>query len=112
MNEPNNDKLPKRCAILFKDREYHQQILEHLREYRNQNIHSGFQSNKAKTYCYQLQMYFREVIFFHMRSVEKLDTLDEAHMLLDLPADINELKKKQKLLDIAIKCRSEDTNNE
>ncbi|MBU2184665.1 MAG: hypothetical protein KKE08_16705, partial [Gammaproteobacteria bacterium] len=40
-SENNYDLVTRRCAFLFDDYEYHKQILEHLREYRNANVHSG-----------------------------------------------------------------------
>lgn len=57
----NYDQVVRRCSFLFRDTQYHQQILEHLREYRNQSIHAGDQSDNAKTHCFQLQLYFNHL---------------------------------------------------
>jgi hypothetical protein len=64
----NYDLIIKRCKFLFKEAEYHEQILEHLREYRNQTVHSGDKSELARTYCYQLQFYFSSLFFFHINN--------------------------------------------
>ena len=94
--------LPKRCSYLFKDYEYHRQVLEHLREYRNQSVHSGDTHNNAKIYCYQLQFYFRKIILFHLKNVDIFDSLEQANGFLDLPTNMKTLKEKNELLNKAI----------
>lgn len=99
------DRIVKRCAFLFKEHDYHRQILEHLREFRNRSIHSGHQSEKAKTYCYQMQFYFRELILYHFRASIASLSFDEANDFLDLPADETELKRQKDLIERAVKFR-------
>ena len=94
----NKDKLPKRCAYLFQDYEYHKQILENLRDYRNQSVHSGDRNEEAKSYCYQLQGYFREIIYFHLHRVEEFDTLEKANDFLDQPIEIMDIENSRKAL--------------
>ena len=104
--ENSKSNLPKRCAYLFSEYEYHKQVLEHLREYRNQSVHAGDQNEEAKSYCYQLQGYFIEIILFHLHRVKEFNTLAEANGFLDQPVDIEQLKHKRDLLNKAIKFRS------
>ncbi|MBN2826198.1 MAG: hypothetical protein JXQ76_12785, partial [Campylobacterales bacterium] len=66
--------LPKRCAFLYKEYEYHRQILEYLREYRNQSVHAGICNEEVKSSCYQLQEYFYTLIKFHLRNVDIFST--------------------------------------
>lgn len=103
--ENSKSNLPKRCAYIFAEYEYHKQVLEHLREYRNQSVHAGDHNEEARSYCYQLQGYFREIIFFHLHNVKEFNTLEEANSFLDQPVDMKMLKHRRDLLDKAIKFR-------
>lgn len=103
--ENNKGNLPRRCSFLYEDSEYHKQILEHLREYRNQSVHAGIRSEEVKNYCYQLQGYFFQLILFHLHRVNEFSTLAEANHFLDQPVNVEDLKKKKELLEKAIKYR-------
>lgn len=101
-NDSNKDKLPKRCAFLYKEHEFHKQILENLREYRNQSVHDGIRNEYVRNYCYQVQGYFRQIIFFHLREYREFSSIDDANEFLDQSVDINQLVKKKKLIEKAI----------
>lgn len=104
-SENNYDLVTRRCAFLFEEYEYHKQVLEHLREYRNANVHAGDQSERAKSNCFQLQFYFRQLVVFHLRNQGEFSSLDEANMFLDLPVNQDSLKNRMKLLEKALKFR-------
>ena len=97
------DKVIVRSAFLFKDHNYHRQILEHLREYRNKSVHAGDQSESAKTHCFQLQIYFRSLIWFHLRNVARFRTLSEVNEFLDLPPNSTDLIRRRRLINQAIR---------
>lgn len=99
------DNIVKQCAFLFKEAKYHRQILEHLKEFRNQNIHSGDQSRKAKTYCYQMQFYFIRLVLFHLNNAGEFNSLKEAQEFLELPIEKETLLLKKKKIDKALKFR-------
>ncbi|RZT91075.1 hypothetical protein EV681_4598 [Advenella incenata] len=99
-------KLVQRCSALFKEREYYTQLLEHLREYRNTNVHAGEQSERAKTHCYQLQFFFHVLIDFLIRNAKEFRTLDEALAFLDYPTDIELLKRRVFMMGKRIKSLS------
>lgn len=101
-NDSNKDKLPKRCAFLYKEYELHKQILENLREYRNQSVHDGIRNEYVRNYCYQVQSYFRQLIFFHLAEYREFNCIEDANEFLDQSVDINELVKKKKLIEKAI----------
>ena len=103
--ENSKGNLPKRCSYLYSEHKYHKQVLENLREYRNQSVHAGAKNEEVKSYCYQLQGYFIQIIFFHLHRVEEFSTLEEANGFLDQPVEIKELKHKRDLLNKAIKFR-------
>jgi len=101
----NNDSVIKRCSALFKshDFDFHVQTLEHLRTYRNANVHVGEESEDARILCYQLQRYFKHLMSFHLKNANFFNSLDEAKTFLDLPININELQRKSELIQKAKK---------
>ena len=101
----NYDLLTRRCAFLFSEYEYHHQVLEQIREYRNSNVHTGEENDQAKSYCFLLQKYYRELVHFHLRQPEKFKSLDEANGFLDLPTSKSKLLDKKQLIERAIVFR-------
>ena len=101
--ESNYDLVTRRTSFLFAEKDYHKQVLEHLRDYRNRNVHSGDQTEKAKTNCFQLQFYVYHLILFHIRNAQEFTNLDEANNFLDLSSDIDVLKNKKRIIEKAIK---------
>lgn len=99
----NYDLVTRRCAFLFAEHNYHKQVLENLRDYRNSSVHAGDQSERAKTSCYQLQFYFHYLVLFHLHHGNDFKSLDEANSFLDLPAQIKILEKRRQLIEKAIK---------
>lgn len=99
----NYELLTRRCSYCFKDTHYHRQMLEHLREYRNQAVHAGNSGTSAKTHCYQLQYYFFQLFFFHLRNVKVFSSLDEANQFLDLPVDKESLLFRRRIVEKAIR---------
>jgi hypothetical protein len=102
-SEANYDLVTRRCAFLFAEHNYHKQILEHLRDYRNSNVHSGDQSEQAKSNCYQLQFYYHHLVLFHLRNRGEFSSLDEANSFLDLPSKKETLENRKRLIEKAIK---------
>lgn len=97
------DRLINRCAFLFQDIEFHRQLLEHLREYRNVNVHAGEESERARTHCFQLQLYFVNLIWYHLSNTNFFKTLDEANTFLDLPSSKVDLKRRLQITKKALK---------
>lgn len=64
----NYDNVVKRCSFLYAESAYHRQVLEQLREYRNASVHAGEESSKARTHCFQMQRYYRDLFWFHIRN--------------------------------------------
>jgi hypothetical protein len=101
----NHEAVVRRCASIFEEKEYHQQILEHLRSVRNNSVHDGTQSDKPKIHCYELQKYIRKMIQFHLKMADVFKSKDESLQFLDLPHDGDELLKRKRLVDEAAKSR-------
>ena len=111
---PNNadyDKLIKRCCFMFKENEYHKQVLEHLRLYRNASVHAGEESDNARMHCFQLQVYYVTAIRFYIANGWKFSNFDEAFEFLDFPPDIDLLKRKSKSITRAIRYRTPKPRN-
>jgi hypothetical protein len=105
------EKLVQRCAFLFDETEFHRQLLEHLREYRNTNVHAGEESEKARTHCYQLQIYFVALIRFHLGNAKFFQSLEEANLFLDFPPNEKELIRRSQLMNKAIRYRKPSSTN-
>lgn len=105
-SDANYELVTRRCSFLFKDHEYHRQVLEHLRDYRNRSVHSGDQSENAKSKCYQLKYYFETLILFHLSFAGKFQSLEEANSFLDSSKDVADLLRKKQLIEYAIKYLS------
>lgn len=90
-------KTVRRCSFLYEERAFHTQVLEHLREYRNVYIHAGEARDSARTHCFQLQSYFSELVWFHVRNARFFRSLEEANEFLDSPHDSTTLKRRAAL---------------
>jgi hypothetical protein len=97
------EKVVQRCSFLFKDAAFHRQLLEHLREYRNTSLHAGEESESTRTHCFQLQLYFVNLIWFYVRNARYFRSLDEANSFLDSPADLIDLKRRLQLAHKAVR---------
>lgn len=102
-SEANYGLVTRRISFLFSERDYHEQVLEHLRDYRNRNVHAGDQNERAKTSCYQLQFYFYHLVLFHLNNSGEFASLEEANNFLDLPSSIESLENRKRLVEKAIK---------
>ncbi|WP_306331981.1 hypothetical protein [Vibrio injensis] len=104
-NESNCDSVTRRCSFLYEDYEYHKQILEHLREYRNRNVHAGQENTTAKNYGFQVQRYFIALLLFHIRQEGHFASIAEANRFLDLPTKKVSLESLKSLVDKSLKFR-------
>jgi hypothetical protein len=101
------EKTIKRTAFIFKDYDFHYQVLNHLREFRNKSIHSpGSGSDESKTYLYQLKRYVERLLIFHLTTKNRFPGLSSMGEFLDLPPDPELLKTKCKLLQKGIRFLS------
>ena len=95
--------LVRRTAFVFQDGDYHRQILEHLREYRNNHLHGGLESSHARTHCFQLQMYFVQMAWFFIRNTKSFPSLCEVNEFLDQSPKLPILKRQLALTKRAIR---------
>jgi hypothetical protein len=105
-NENNTDLVVRRCSFLYLDRDYHRQVLEHIKSYRNRSVHTGRVFDNPNDQCYQVQHYFRQALIFHVSNAKVFRDLKEANEFLDLPDLIPDLERKIFLLNKAVNFRS------
>ncbi|MBN1664965.1 MAG: hypothetical protein JW943_15305 [Deltaproteobacteria bacterium] len=97
------DKTIRRAAFLCSERDYHFQVLNHLRDNRNKSVHTGNESPDTETLVYQLKRYVERLIDFHLSMGQNFTTIGESTEFLDLPADKVLLGKRLALYKQAVK---------
>ncbi len=88
------DNTIKRAIFLFDDRNFHKQILEHLRTLRNIIVHHNKSNFEMIVYVYQLKRYVDKLIHFHIENKFDFKSIGKACEFLDLPFDVDILKEK------------------
>ena len=81
------DKTIRRVCFMFEARDYHKQILEHLRRQRNLSVHHSDFSDGAENVLFQAKFYVQELLWFHLSNPFKLKTIEEAGDFLSMTID-------------------------
>jgi len=97
------DKTIRRASFLHMDREFHRQVLEHLRHYRNKTVHLGAGENDIDTHVYQLKSYVEQLLQFHIANSFGFKSLEEASNFMDFLHDVEALKKQIAMCQAGIK---------
>ncbi|KPL19057.1 MAG: hypothetical protein AMJ92_05015 [candidate division Zixibacteria bacterium SM23_81] len=88
----------KRAIFFFQNRDYHNQTLRILKDYRNKYVHESEQSVEIiESLVYQLKRYVEKLLTYHIFEGPKYSSVEEMEQFLDLPDDISLLKKRVKL---------------
>jgi hypothetical protein len=99
------DVVIRRASFLYEERDYHKQILQHLRRHRNQATHEGADTELIQWLLFQLKGYVEALLYFHNVNAFKFDSLEEAINFLDLPYESTILKNKIRLMQKALQFR-------
>jgi len=99
----NYDVTIERASFIFDDRELAKQILNQLREYRNNYVHKSEISIHQEMLMYQAKYYCEQQLLFHIFNSFHFETLEEASKFLDLSKDKSKLSRNIKLFDYALK---------
>ena len=93
-----HDKVVKRAAFVYRSRERktEEQVLHHLRRYRNSYVHSGEDSDQTGAYLHQLRGQTEQLLKFHLNHSRYFASLEEAAQFLDLPHTTQDI---QQLID-------------
>jgi hypothetical protein len=100
------DETVRRACFLFPDRDYHHQILNHLRGHRNQAVHSMEERAQMEELAYQLKFYVDSMLAFHTANSFKFKSLKDACQFLSLPFDMPIIKNKISILRKALRFRA------
>ncbi len=98
----NKDNI-KRTLFVYKDNEYHRQVLTHLRDYRNRLVHSNLGNTEIESFLYQLKSIIEKMINFHIGNNLNFQTFEDACNFMDLPVDRDILFEKKKKIEQVIK---------
>ena len=93
----------RRASFLYSEREYFRQILNHLREYRNQSVHLDIENLNVENDLYLLKNTVESLIWFHLSNSFKFNSLKQAAEFMDLPSDISQIRSRKKMLVYAEK---------
>ena len=96
----------KRASFSHDNRDYHTEILKHLKNYRNKAVHMGYEADNIQTLLYQLKFYVEVLIWFHLSVYPRFSTQGEAAEYLGLPTNLLLLNRKIKLIKKAVKFHS------
>lgn len=95
-----------RAAFLFKDFDYHRQLISQLRDDRNRFAHLGrSDEDRGEPQMYLLKRYVEQLLVFHLRNKSRFATIDEAASFLDLPRERSRLRAQRKMIDKALRFR-------
>lgn len=95
-----------RAVFMYEEIIYHKQILEHLRNYRNQSVHMDIRSDQIEALVFQLKRYVERLFLFHINNAGSFTSFEEAGEFLDLSTDKVVLQKRIKLLNKALHFRN------
>ncbi|HAT6826461.1 TPA: hypothetical protein ACGCLA_002353 [Legionella pneumophila] len=72
------DEVINRVSSLYPNVKYHEVVLDYLRNFRNDFAHRGKKIKDATIFCYTLQEYVRDLIYFHLDNINKFENIDAA----------------------------------
>lgn len=89
-----HDKVIRRASFIFahQQRKTHEQVLQHLRRYRNSYAHAGEGSNQVGAYLHQLRRYVEQMLTFHLQNTRHFSSIERVVDFLDLPPNPNDLQ--------------------
>ncbi len=84
----------RRATFKFEDRDFHVEVLRHLKEYRNQFVHHGEISSEAEHMAFQLKYYVDELLNYLIFNPHHLASMPEAAAFMDMAAGSDSLSQK------------------
>jgi hypothetical protein len=98
----------KRTSYIFQERDYHLQVLQHLRKHRNSSVHFDRENSEIETCMYQLKNFVEALIGFHVSNKYGFNSIQEAASFLSLPYKNETLTSHINKLQFARKFRGYD----
>ena len=98
-----NEDLIRRCVFLYEDRELARQVLEHLRDRRNVNVHAGRASYQLESLVFQAKRFVERLMVFHLVNGKKFRSIADAGTYLDLSTDPDMLRERAARYKMALR---------
>ncbi len=96
----------RRTAGMYREYEVELEMIKHLRDVRNEIVHTGIETPNIESLMYQLKKYVERLLFFYIWNPFHLKNQDEIAQFLDAPKDTNQLRRNQQILNAAALFRS------
>jgi hypothetical protein len=103
------ERMVRRVAFHYRDAELQKQILQHLRTFRNESVHSGYRKTQIEGVLYQLKECVDDLIIFHLANHFRFQSFEEAAAFSDLNPDLSSLKTGLKKYRNALRYRTPRT---
>jgi len=102
-NENKYDVFINRCAFLYSDHFYVKNLLELIKEHRNNFVHNGTENIRlTKLFLIELEKIYKSLFLFHINHASNQRSFEDAIELLSLPVEMTALKNKKKIIEQAI----------
>jgi hypothetical protein len=90
-----HDTVVKGATFIWADteRETHEQVLHHLRRYRNSYVHAGEGALRTGAYMHQLRLYVEQMLYFHLHHSRYFSSMNSVARFLSLPFDARDLQR-------------------
>ena len=95
----------RRAAFIFKERDYHFQVLQHLRDYRNRFVHHDTSDSGVESHLYQLKNIVEAILRFHLSNNFQFSSMQEAANFLNSPYERDTLELRYTMSKNALKFR-------
>lgn len=93
----------RRAAALFSDYDFHLEVLQHLRDWRNRTVHSGEHNNDIETLIFQLKRYVERLLIFYIFNSHRFKDKEEMVELFDIVPNKERLLQKKRLIEMSLK---------
>ncbi|HII4560417.1 TPA: hypothetical protein ACY4VY_001604 [Legionella pneumophila] len=110
----NYDNVIDRTKIVLGNNFHHHEAITAIKNVRNNYVHKMIHNKNARTYCYELQNYFKHIFFFHLYHLSHLNSMTDALTTIDYIGKLsnnyihhNNMIKTAKLLHKKIKSDEE-----
>lgn len=114
LNTDKNDLLIKRCNSIYNQdsKPINKQLLESLRQYRNEYVHKGDNGLDPLIACYNVQKFiFNLIVRVNLRHARFFKNINEVNSFLDNNvADLKELENRKSIINKTIKIKEQNTN--
>lgn len=85
----NYDNVIDRTKIILGDDSHHFEAITALKNVRNNYVHNMINNRKARSYCYELQAYFKHIFYFHLNNLSHLNSMADALTAIDYIGKLN-----------------------